>query len=58
MAVPVAGSNADRDIEIVLVPVLAGSNEVSPAGTAMEKDSRGEPVSVRLKSWSRNCPHA
>jgi len=47
---PVAGSKADRDIEIVIAPVPAGSNDGSPAGTAIENPSRGEAVSVRPRS--------
>ena len=48
--VPVAGSQADRDMEIVAVPVPAGSKEGSPAGTATGMASRGAAPVVRPMS--------
>ena len=55
--VPVAGSKAERSIQILIVPVELGSNHASPAGTAMSNASV-RPAAARPMSWSRNWPNS
>ena len=55
--VPVAGSNAERNMKISLLPVPAGSNHGSPEGTLTWKASVCAPAASPM-SWSRNWPNS